>query len=83
LSPGEGWEWRGKGEVGSKEGAWYNPQKDVSLKPDLDHAPPEGPHWDYTDPRGVQWRVDPETGVKTPKKEEKPKKEESDRRDNP
>jgi hypothetical protein len=34
---GNGYEWRGRGEQGSKEGNYYNPQKGTSLHPDLDH----------------------------------------------
>ena len=45
--PGKGWEWRGKGEPGSKKGGWYKPKTGESLRPDLDHPLPIGPHWDY------------------------------------
>ncbi|MEA5039039.1 MAG: RHS repeat-associated core domain-containing protein [Clostridiaceae bacterium] len=61
-APGEGWEWRGKGEPGLSEGSWYNPDTGESLHPDLDH--PEGidPHWDYnykgSGTRG--WRLFPD-----------------------
>ena len=43
----EGFEWRGKGKQGSKEGSYYNPKTGGSLHPDLDHPAPIGPHWDY------------------------------------
>lgn len=66
-SPGEDWEWRGKGEPGSKEGAWYNPKTGESLHPDLDHRPPVGPHWDWKDPSGRQWRVPPGGGKPVPR----------------
>lgn len=41
-----GFEWRGKaGAVkGSKDGNYYNPKTGESLRPDLDHADPVGPH---------------------------------------
>jgi hypothetical protein len=56
-SPGEGWEWRGKGPVGGKEGSWYNPSAEESLHPDLNHPDGIQPHWDYTDPSGDKWRI--------------------------
>ena len=46
----EGWEWRGSGPPGSSQGSWYNPQTGQSLHPDLNHAPPIGPHYDYSGP---------------------------------
>ena len=49
-SPGEGYEWRGKGEPSSGKGAWYNPKTKETLHPDLDHPEPYGPHWDYNYP---------------------------------
>ncbi len=57
--PGEGWEWRGKGPIGSKEGAWYNPETEESLHPDLTN-PAHEPHYDYTAPDGSQWRIYPD-----------------------
>ena len=56
-SPGEGWEWRGQQPVGGDKGAWYNPNTGESLHPDLDHPPPIGPHWDYTNPKGNTQRL--------------------------
>jgi len=63
-SPGKDWEWRGEGEVGSKEGAWYNPETGESLHPDFDHGEPIGPHWDYKDKgeKGKGSRVPPGGG---------------------
>lgn len=55
--PGPGWEWRGSGPPGSSQGSWYNPSTGESLHPDLGHADPIGPHWDYTDPAGKTWRI--------------------------
>lgn len=68
TSPGDAWEWRGKGEIGSEQGAWYNPSTKESLKNDMDHPEPIGPHWDYTDSEKNRWRIDPNTGKKIPKK---------------
>ena len=59
-SPGSGWEWRGKGPVGSSQGSWYNPSTGESLHPDLGHPDPIGPHWDYIDSAGNQWRLYPD-----------------------
>ena len=66
-APGEGWEWRGKGPPGSKEGSWYNPETGESLHPDLGHPPPVGPHWDWKDPSGQTWRIPPGGGAPIPK----------------
>jgi RHS repeat-associated protein len=55
--PGEGWEWRGNGPVGSNEGSWFNPETGEKLYPDLGHADPIGPHYDYTAPDGSQYRI--------------------------
>ena len=57
VAPGPDWVWKGNGEVGSKAGNWYNEQTDESLHPDLGHAPPIGPHWDWKDPNGDWWRL--------------------------
>ena len=46
-SPGDGWEWRGKGNPSSGDGSWYNPKTGETLHPDLNHPEPIGPHWDY------------------------------------
>ncbi len=47
VPPGEDWEWRGPDAPRGDRGAWYNPKTKESLKPDLNHEPPVGPHWDY------------------------------------
>ena len=36
---------------------YYNPKTDQSLRPDLNHADPIGPHWDWIDSNGVGWRL--------------------------
>jgi hypothetical protein len=64
--PGPGWVWKGNGAPGSKEGAWHNPSTGESLHPDLTHPTPIGPHWDYRDPTGKDWRIFPD-GRKEPK----------------
>jgi RHS repeat-associated protein len=50
--PDEGFEWKGRGKIGSKKGRWYNKEKNQSLHPDIDHPPPQKPHWDYKGPEG-------------------------------
>lgn len=59
-SPGEGWEWRGKGKPGSDKGSWHNPKTGELLHPDLNH--PEGidPHWDYKGPNGSEGGISPD-----------------------
>lgn len=60
--PGKGFEWRGRGEPGSKEGGWYNPKTKETMHPDLDHPEPYGPHWDYKHPEGWErgYRIYPD-----------------------
>jgi hypothetical protein len=48
--PEEGFEWRGKGPPGSKQGNWHNETTGESLHPDLEHPLPKKPHWDYLGP---------------------------------
>ena len=36
---------------------YYNPKTDQSLRPDLSHPEPYGPHWDWKDSNGVGWRL--------------------------
>ena len=47
IAPGDGFEWRGNGSVGSDEGAWFNPITGDSLHPDLHHPVGIDPHWDW------------------------------------
>ena len=54
-SPGEGFEWRGKGSPESGKGNWINPETGESLHPDHNHPPGKAPHWGYTDPTGVEY----------------------------
>ncbi|TBW50741.1 hypothetical protein EZI54_17735 [Marinobacter halodurans] len=66
ISPdGAEWPWRGPDAPGGKRGGYVNPDNpDVSVHPDLDHAPPVGPHWDYTDRKKGGARVYPDGSVK-------------------
>ena len=55
--PGEGWEWRGGGEPGSREGAWWRPtpggvREGESLHDDRTHPAGKPPHITWTDPDG-------------------------------
>ncbi len=63
-NPGEasdpGWEWRDRGSPGSPEGNWYNPELNQSLHPNLGHAAPLGPHWDWRAPDGQWYRMFPD-----------------------
>lgn len=59
MPPGEDWEWRGNGDAGSDRGAWVNTETGETLHPDLNHGPPIGPHWDYKDREGNEWRIFP------------------------
>ncbi len=60
--PGVGWVWKGHPE----KGAWHNPDTRESIRPDLNHAPPIGPHVDYRDPNKNDWRIFPD-GRREPK----------------
>ena len=53
----EGYEWKGKGPQGSKDGNYARPDPKTSWHPDLNHDPPIGPHWDFKDPSGQWWRI--------------------------
>lgn len=54
--PGPGFEWRGNGPRGGREGNWYNPRTGESLHPDLEHPDPLGPHYDWKAPDGSWYR---------------------------
>ena len=58
--PAEGYEWRGNGVPGSKQGNWYNPSTKEWLRPDLNHPGPIAPHWDYGAPDGKTYRIFPD-----------------------
>jgi hypothetical protein len=63
VSPGLGFEWRGKGAPGIGGENWYNPNIHEKWNPDLNHPPPIGPHWDYTDANKDHFRVFPDGRV--------------------
>ena len=50
-----GWEWRGKGKPGSREGAYHNPDTGESLHDDRTHPVGKDPHITYTDSNGNRW----------------------------
>ncbi len=64
----KGYEWRGKpgSSPGSKNGNYYNPRTGESLRPDLNHPDPIGPHWDYRNSSGDWFRMFPDGSI-TPK----------------
>jgi len=66
VPPGPGYEWRGPDEPGGPRGGWFKPDTGESLHPDMDHGPPQGPHYDYKDPDGNQFRWYPD-GTMEPK----------------
>jgi len=55
-APSADWQWKGRGAPGTK-GNWINPKTGEKLNPDLNHPPPIGPHYDYVDSRGREWRI--------------------------
>jgi RHS repeat-associated protein len=59
-----GWQWKGKGEPGSREGAYNNPGTKESLHDDRTHPPGKPPHWTYTDPNKTKWDNDGSGWVK-------------------
>lgn len=61
-----GYVWKGTGEQGVEKGNWVNEETGEKINPDMSHGPPIGPHNDYTDPSGNQWRVYPD-GTAIPK----------------
>ena len=64
--PAPGFERRGSGDPSTGKGNWYNPVAKEMLHPDLKHPAPIGPHWDYTDASGIEYRLMP-NGVMVPK----------------
>jgi hypothetical protein len=58
VPPGPGFEWYGRpgSQPGDPSGNWYNPQTNESLRPDMNHPSPLGPHWDYKAPNGEWYR---------------------------
>ena len=58
-APGDDWVWGGPGAPGTEKGSWHNPDTKEILHPDFHHDPSVAPHWDYTDPLGLKWRIFP------------------------
>jgi len=64
TSPGPEWEWRPETvpEGTNGLGAWVRRYPDGTreyLAPDLEHGPPQGPHWDWRDRFEGRFRVYP------------------------
>lgn len=53
--PADGFEWKGKGQPGSKQGGWHNPETNESWRADID-SKDHPPHWDYEAPDGQKGR---------------------------
>ncbi len=47
----------GRRMLGDIKVNYYNPKTGESLRPDLNHADPIAPHWDYRDAAGKWWRI--------------------------
>ncbi len=62
----KGFIWKGKtGSIpGSKNGSWYNPETKETLRPDLNHPYPIGPHWDYKKAPKEWYRIFPDNSMK-------------------
>jgi len=60
-APSADFEWKGRDpNTPGRKGNWVNPKTGEKFNPDLNHPGPIGPHYDYTDPSGGQWRVFPD-----------------------
>jgi Bacterial toxin 37 len=57
--PSADFQWKGRGAPGT-HGNWVNPQTGEKFNPDLGHPGPIGPHYDYVDPSGAEWRMFPD-----------------------
>ena len=57
--PGSKFEWKGKGEPGSEEGSWFDPETEEYLRPDFKPSS-HGPHYDYRAPDGARYRIYPD-----------------------
>ena len=71
--PGPGWNWEGPDQPGGPKGGWKGPCGD-SLHWDPKPHKHIGPHWDYTDQYGNNYRYDPKTGTWHPDKKNNPNK---------
>jgi len=70
--PGTDWIWRGKGAPGSAQGQWVNPRTGEHLRKHI-HFSCHGPHYDYVDPKKIEWRIYPDgrTEIKNTKQNRK------------
>ena len=57
--PGPEWPWKGDGPQGSEKGSYHNEGTDEYLHPDPNNSE-HGPHWDYRDKDGNEWRRYPD-----------------------
>lgn len=57
TEPPPGFIWRGRpgSTPGDGNGNYYNPNTGETLRPDMEHEEPIGPHWDYLPKRGGDW----------------------------
>jgi RHS repeat-associated protein len=62
-APGPDWVWKGSGPPGSPQGQWTRPGT-----PEYLHWDPNeksyGPHWDWRDVHGNEWRIFPDGSMK-------------------
>lgn len=61
-SPGSKFEWRGKGEPGSEEGSWFDPETREYLRPHFGESS-HGPHYDYRGEDGTEYRIYPDSRI--------------------
>jgi hypothetical protein len=57
LPPSPDYIWKGGpgSQPGDPGGNWFNPNTQESLRPDINHPPPELPHYDYRTPGKGPW----------------------------
>ncbi len=60
--PGSKFEWKGKGEPGSEEGSWFDPETREYLRPDVKPSS-HGPHYDYRGEDGTEYRIYPDARI--------------------
>lgn len=57
--PGTQWGGKPGSSPGDGNGSYFNPNTGERYYPDLGHEPGIPPHWDYTSPNGVDYRIFP------------------------
>jgi hypothetical protein len=55
--PGPGWEWKGDGKPGSREGSWFNEETREYIRADFHHDGDISPHYDWRAPDGTEFRL--------------------------